>query len=161
MKMTMPVTRTDIFCFMLRNFLLRHIDRQEEHEDAMIENLEEDLPPEIHQNLISHCSLAYNSISANKTIMSRRELKKLGISEKPDETLGLLQITRSVTVFGRDTHYSFPHLSIQEFLAALHIQWMRNEDRETSAIQGLMENDPLNPVITFYAGLNKLKFEVF
>ena len=28
---------------MLRNFLLRHIDRQEEHEDEMIENLEEDL----------------------------------------------------------------------------------------------------------------------
>ncbi len=62
--------------------------------------------------------------------MSLYELKKLGISEKPDETLGLLQITRSVTVFGQDTHYSYPHLSIQEFLAALHIQWMKDEDGE-------------------------------
>ncbi len=153
----MPVTRTDLFGLMLRNFLLRHIHRQEGHEDAMIENLEEDLTPEIHQNLISHCLLAYNSISANKSVISRRELKKLGISEKPDETLGLLQITRSVAVFGRDTHYSFPHLSIQEFLAALHIQWMRDEDREASAIQKLMNNDPLDPVITFYAGLTKLR----
>ncbi len=153
----MPVTRTDLFSLMLRNFLLRHIDRQEEHEDVMIENLEEDLPAEIHQNLISHCLLAYNSISANKTIMSLRELKKLEISKRPDETLGLLQISRSVTVFGRDTHYSFPHLSIQEYLAALYIQWMRDEDREASAIQKLMDRDPLNPVITFYAGLTKLK----
>ncbi len=73
-----------------------------------------------------------------------------------DETL-TLQITHSVTVFGPDVHYNFPHLSIQEFIAALHIQWMRDEDREASAIQGLMDNDPLNPVITFYAGLTKLK----
>ncbi len=151
----MPVTRTNLFSLMLLNFLLRHIHQQEEHEDAMIENLEEDLPPEIHQNLVRHCRLAYNSISENKTIMSRRELKELGISEKPDETLGLLQITRSVTVFGQDTHYSFPHL--QDFLAALHIQWMRDEDGEASAIQKLMDNDPLDPVITFYAGLTKLK----
>ncbi len=48
----MPVTRTDLFSLMLSNFFLRHIHRQEEHEDAMIENLEEDLPPEIHQKLV-------------------------------------------------------------------------------------------------------------
>ncbi len=148
----MPVTRTDLFSLMLRNFFHRHI-----HEGVMIKNLEEDLPPEIYEKLVRHCLLAYNLISANKTVMSLYELKKLGISENPDETLGLLRITRSVTVFGQDTHYSFPHSSIQEFLSALHIQWMRDEDGEASAIQKLMDNDPLNPVITFYAGLTKLK----
>ncbi len=138
----MPVTRTDLFSLMLSNFFHRHI-----HEGVMIKNLEEDLPPEIYEKLFRNCLLAYNSIFANKTVMSLYELKKL---EKPDETLGLLRITRSVTVFGQDTHYSFPHLSIQEFLAALHI-------REASAIQKLMDDDSLNPVITFYAGLTKLK----
>ncbi len=153
----MPVTRTDLFTLMLNNFLLRHIHQQGEHEDPVIEDLEEDLPAEIYENLVKHCFLAYNSISANKSVMSRRELKKLGISEKPDETLGLLQISHSITVSGQDTHYSFPHALIQEFLAAHHIKWMRDEDEEASAIQKLMDNNPLNPVITFYAGLTKLK----
>ncbi len=34
---------------------------------------------------------------------------------------------------------------------------MRDEDREVSPIRELMDNDPLNHVITFYAGLTKLK----
>ncbi len=149
----MPVTRTDLFSLMLLNFLLTHIHQQKKHKVAMIKSLEKDLPPEIHQNLVKHCLLAYNLMSENKTVMSDYEL---GMSDET-LTLGLLQITHSVTVFGPDVHYNFPHLSIQEFMAALHIQWMRDEDREASAIQGLMDNDPLNPVITFYAGLTKLK----
>ncbi len=100
----MPVTCTDLFSLMLRNFLLTHIHQQIKHKVAMIKSLEKDLPPEIHQNLVRYCLLAYNSISENKTVMSDYEL---GMSDET-LTLGLLQITHSVTVFGPDVHYSFP-----------------------------------------------------
>ena len=157
----MPKTRTDLFNLMLCNFMVRHVRLRTEHEERSIRSLDSDLPPDVEHSLRKICLLAYNISISSKREVTYNELRELGM-EKPDENLGLLEITRDVTVYGPEDYYSFPHLSIQEFLAALHIKRMRNdskwdENEEASAIENFLNEDPLNPIITFHAGLTKLK----
>ena len=159
----MPKTRTDLFNLMLCNFMVRHVRLRTEHEERSIRSLDSDLPSDVEHSLGKICLLAYNVSISSKREMTYNELRELGM-EKPDENLGLLEITRDVTVYGPEDYYSFPHLSIQEFLAALHIKKMRNdskwdENKEASAIKNFLNEDPLNPIITFHAGLTKLKNE--
>ena len=152
-----PTTRTDLYTLMIINFLVRHMKAPSVRQyRGPIRDMDRDLPPEIDRKLRKLCLLAYNAVSSNKNAMTYSELMKEGM-EKPDESFGLLQIRESITVYGPEFIYSFPHLSIQEFLAAIHITRIGNEDEEASAIKRLDDEDPLNPVITFYAGLTKFK----
>ena len=152
-----PITRTGLYTLMISNFLVRHMKAPSVQQyRGPIRDIERDLPPEIDRKLRKLCLLAYNAVSSNKNVMTYSELMKEGM-EKPDESFGLLQIKESVTVYGPEFIYSFPHLSIQEFLAAIHIKRIGNEDEEASAIKRLDDEDPLNPVITFYAGLTKFR----
>ena len=152
-----PITRTGLYTLMISNFLVRHMKAPSVQQyRGPIRDIERDLPPEIDRKLRKLCLLAYNAVSSNKNAMTYSELMKEGM-EKPDESFGLLQIRESVTVYGPEFIYSFPHLSIQEFLAAIHIKRIGNEDEEASAIKRLDDKDPLSPVITFYAGLTKFK----
>ena len=152
-----PITRTGLYTLMIINFLVRHMKAPSVQQyRGPIRDIERDLPPEIDRKLRKLCLLAYNAVSSNKNVMTYSELMKEGM-EKPDESFGLLQIRESVTVYGPELIYSFPHLSIQEFLAAIHIKRIGNEEEEASAIKRLDDKDPLNPVITFYAGLTKFR----
>ena len=152
-----PITRTGLYTLMIINFLVRHMKAPSVQQYmGPIRDIERDLPPEIDEKLRKLCLLAYNAVSSNKNAITHSELKKEGM-EKPDESFGLLQIRESVTVYGPEFIYSFPHLSIQEFLAAIHIKRIGNEDEEASAIKRLDDKDPLNPVITFLCWTNQVQ----
>ena len=47
------------------------------------------------------------------------------------------------------------HLSIQEFLAAFHVSRLEKHS-QIAAVKSLFEQNPLSPVLTFYAGLTGL-----
>ena len=150
----MPRTRTDLFNLMLCNFIVRHLQTRTKHTERSIENLD-DLPPDIKSTLNELCLLAYNASISGRRKMKYCELEELGM-QKPDENFGLLEILNDKTVRGSDLYYSFPHLSIQEFLAALHVKSMGDEE-EALVIKKFLDKDPLNPIIPFHAGLTKLK----
>ena len=54
--------------------------------------------------------------------------------------------------------YKFSHLSLQEFLAAFHITQLSETD-QFSAFQLVYNQNPVSPILTFYAGFTKLASE--
>lgn len=58
-------------------------------------------------------------------------------------------------MYGANECYSFVHLSLQEYLGALYISQM-DEHQQVAAIKTVFDQNPLSPVLTFYAGLTGL-----
>ena len=52
-------------------------------------------------------------------------------------------------------YYSFVHLSLQEFLAALHMRDLRKSE-QIKVFETVLRQSPLSPVLTFYSGLTNL-----
>ena len=81
-------------------------------------------------------------------------LRLYGITDS-DNALGLLRAQLTITLNGPTQLYEFIHLSFQEYLAAFYICQMKEID-QIKAFGKIYEQNPLSPVLTFYAGLTKL-----
>ena len=158
LKENLPTTRTGLFDHLVRNFLYRHMLTRTSHEHCSINNLPEDLPSDIRKSLHKVSRLAYKSILKRKKVVDRQTLTEFGLSDI-DNALGFLQVHLRLTMYGTPSEcYSFVHLSLQEYLAALYIKQM-NEHRQVAAIKKVFDQNPLSPVLTFYAGLTGLTVE--
>ena len=146
----LPSTRTDIFESFVQNLLLRHMQQRTEHKITAVEDFES-LPRDILEKFNSICSLSFCGIKESKRVF---HLKDLGITSLTD-TLGLMQVHPQLTRSGIHSRYSFLHYAMQEFLAAYHISKM-TEEKQTETAREILHNNPLSPVLPFYAGLTKL-----
>ena len=61
-------------------------------------------------------------------------------------------------MYGLAKCYKFSHLSLQEFLAAFYITQLGEQD-QFSAFQLVYNQNPVSPILIFYAGLTKLVSE--
>ena len=59
---------------------------------------------------------------------------------------------------GVHKQYTFIHLSLEEYLAAFHITQM-DRHKQIEAVKKIFNQNPLSPVLTFYAGLSCLKID--
>ena len=68
----------------------------------------------------------------------------------------MLKVTKQLTLRGYAPYYSFLHSAVQNFLCAL---WMSetNEDKQLHDVSCIMNNDPMSPVLQFFAGCTQLK----
>ena len=147
-----PATQTGLYKPFISNFLLRHLDiRQAMAERPLIECLLNDVPVEIRDAFQKICSLAYHSSLEGKQLFTKKELghKDMDI----DNTLGLLQVHPQITMYGSERYYKFFHLSLQEFLAAIHL----SKHDQPSSIKKVLSKVPQRQVLPFYAGLTQLK----
>jgi hypothetical protein len=152
-----PITQTSLFKPLLSNFLVRHVEtRTDAYELPEIEDFTKDIPPIIQKAFWQICKLAYTDCTSSmkKKLFTSDEL--LGAKVSIDNSLGLLQIHPKITMFGHKRYYSFPHLSLQEFLAAVHISSWKKQSKQTRAIKDVMKQDPLSRILPFYAGLTHL-----
>ena len=78
-----------------------------------------------------------------------------GIDPTSHDTFGFLNVYHKFTESGAINVYAFPHLSLQEFLAVFHITQLKECDQIT-AFKQVYEQNPLNSVLSFYAGLTQL-----
>ena len=153
-KDSLPVTRTGLFYLFICNFLVRHLQTRTQHTSISITNLTKDLPFDFYLTLRRLSRLAYRALCEQVKQIDENMLKveKLTI----EDTLGLLEATPKITLCGPSCYYSFFHLSIQEFLAAFHMSHMKESDQIT-AVKFFFSRNALSPVLSFYAGLTKLK----
>ena len=153
-KDQVPTTQTELYIPLISNFLRRHMDSHFPHIDSpCIEDLLNDIPSEICESFDKVCLLAYSSSLSGKQLFTTKELGHATLIV--DNTLGFLQVHSSISRFGPKPYYRFDHLLLQEFLAAIHLSKLGNDD-QVSAVKQLLSMNPLSQILPFYAGLTKL-----
>ena len=152
----LPTTRTGLFDPLVRNFLLRHMKSRTPHQVSCISDLSKDLPSDTYQSLCKISQLAYQCIVDRDNLVSQTVLESKGINPTTHDTFGFLNIHHKFTVSGATNLYAFPHLSLQEFLAAFHITQLNKSD-QIAAFKQVYKQNPLSAVLSFYAGLTHLK----
>ena len=149
----LPVVQTELYKALINHFLNRHIQiRSDSSQHEPIESFK-DLSLEMKQPFLKLSEWAYKSSLLKKQLFTVKELGKANV--EIDNMLGFLQIQPKITMYGTERYYSFPHLSIQEFLAAVHIS-LKPDKFQPQLIEQLLDADPLNYALPFYAGLTGL-----
>ena len=157
---TIPETQTGINKLLISNLLARHIQKtMGEQRLATIKNYETDLEafPSIRDSFRKHCSLSYSALLINKRYFTIDDLHEVELNLQ-DDNLGLLQINIQTMTAALEYNrlYCFPHLSFQEFLAAIHLSLM-DQHQQIVEVEQLFYSNPLNPILSLYAGLTRLE----
>ena len=152
---TVPTTQTKLHDALIKNFLVRHVDsRVKAEEPCEIVSLLHDscLHHEICDSFRKMCLLAYKSVLNMKRFFTASDLEEANVRD----TLGLLDARSVITMFGSRQYHSFYHISVQEFLAAVHLSTMKGSE-QINAIKNFLGNNLIrSQVLSFYAGLTNL-----
>ena len=108
-----------------------------------------DLPPDVYKQFLGLCRMAYEGILNRQQLVFSAAHLPTGFSP-----LGLMQEVPQVYTRGKAS-YHFTHLTLQEFLSAVHISQLPT-DQQTKLIQNHLDSGHLTMTIRFVAGLTKL-----
>ena len=119
-----PTTLTQLYTDLLLSSLIRYISDHFVHQRIAIELKRKtevkmsDLPSEVQEQVRKLSQLAAEGL----------EKKQLIFDSIPCDHMGLMQSAEEERVIGRSVSYCFLHLTLQEYLAALHWSRMGSED---------------------------------
>ena len=149
----LPKTLTDLYYALTQTLLLRYLRGHPVHKKIRhIQSFEKDLPQEVYEQLLEISEIAYNGIYTDWG-----DSVQLIYSDLPPtfETLGLMQaVSQMYVTQGVNVSHNFLHLTVQEFLAALHISNMP-PDKQLKQFKRHKEGQ-FGVVLRFLAGLTKL-----
>ena len=149
----LPKTLTELYYTLTQVLLLRYLRGHSVYCKTIwnIQSLENDLPEEVYEQLLKISEIAYSGICTDwgKSV-------KLIYSDLPPafETLGLMQSVSQMYVRGVNMSHNFLHLTVQEFLAALHISNMSPEEQLKHFKRH--KEGRFRVVLRFLAGITKL-----
>ena len=149
-----PETLTGLYKAVTQTLLLRYLHGHPEYgqEDWVVRDIKRDLPEEVFTKLLNICHEAYKGICA----VEEDRVQLIFSNLCPGfETLGFMQsVPQLYTTQGAVVSHNFLHLTVQEFLAALHISLMSPE-QQLEHLKRHKEGK-LKVVLRFVAGLTKL-----
>ena len=149
----LPKTLTELYYALTQTLLLRYLRGHPVHKKIRhIQSFEKDLPQEVYEQLLEISEIAYNGICTDWG-----DSVQLIYSDLPPtfETLGLMQsVSQMYVTQGVNVSHNFLHLTVQEFLAALHISNMTPE-KQLKHFKRHKEGR-FRVVLRFLSGLTKL-----
>ena len=129
----LPTTLTELYTHIVLNVILRSI-KKTKHFTSLIGLESFDNIPAANQEMFwLTCAFAYNCLSEDQLVFTESKVAStfpqvLDSSEK-FLCLGLLQCARTLLPVGQGLSFHFVHLTIQEFLAALHLVTLPSEEK--------------------------------
>ena len=143
-----PNTLTELFDAFTLKTLVDHLSEQPPHSKQQLEvTTVNHLPREVYEQFQSLCRMAYEGI------LNRQQLV-FSTSHLPttDASLGMMQEVPQLYTKGKTYH--FIHLTLQEYLAAVHISHLPTDD-QTRMAQEHFSSGHFKMTIRFLAGLTK------
>ena len=120
-RCSLPKTSTELYTALAIILLLRHMHGKEKYRNMTAISSFNELPQEVYEQFLQICEVAYDGIATND-----REIKIM-FNDLPlhFENLGFMDsVTELYMTKGEITSHNFLHLTIQEYLAAVHISKM-------------------------------------
>ena len=170
----LPQTLTEVYQWFIIHTILRHLNRK-----RVLEDIRADLPPvdniedffsanDFHESVEKtfkesiketlHClgELALNGLQNGDHCFTRKvlvETCKIDESDFQFDGFGLLKPMQISLSTRSEPYYHFLHLSIQEFVAAMHVSKME----ASNAIKWLVHDKKYDAIIKFFCGLDQFK----
>ena len=143
-----PKTMTELYTSLVRTLLIRYLSDNPsyKHCTKIIEFT--DLPDKVYEQLQQICKTAYGGVANGQELI---------FYDLPDgfETLGLMQEVHELYVDKGDcVSYNFLHLTIQEYLAAVHLS-MQPMDVQIQHFKEKEAESSFVMVLKFLSGLTK------
>ena len=153
---SLPATVHGIFSSFAQHILSRYICERlgKTQEQSRVLSLD-NLPLELRCAFKKMCMIAFTGTRENKVTFSHSDLETVKESTTICE-MGLLQATPSVISNGKVVYYHFIHLSIQEYLSALHIARLP-ASAQISTFNSLFSDSRFSAVFQFYSAITKLR----
>ena len=148
----LPVTQTGLFKLLVCHICIRHMQLRSGGTELHIERLPHDLPSDLRESFDKLCLLAFTASMAKKRALFLSDLRQADFQEDVDNKLGILHISQTKSMYGLSKNYTFPHFALQQFQAAVHISQQKN-NKQVSFIRTLVQQDPLDELLPFHAGL--------
>ena len=127
----LPSTLTELYSQIVLNFILRNLKKSNFLDDITLSF--DSIPENLHDTFWLMCKFAFECLSQDRIVFSEKEIAPLfpQVLDSSDRLLcfGLLQCARSLLPVGQGLSFHFVHLTIQEFLAALHLVTLPSEEK--------------------------------
>ena len=152
----LPTTLTELYAHIVLNIIFRNIRKTNPVTSLIALESFDDIPAANQKMFWSTCAFAYNCFLENQLVFPERKVASTlpQVLDSSDKflCLGLLQCGQSLLPVGQGLSFHFVHLTIQEFLAALHLVTLPNEEK-LKVCKANARNDRFAMVWRFVFGL--------
>ena len=145
-----PTTMTELLTAFTLKILVDHLSTRPVHHKQLKITTFSDLPKDIYKQFQDLCKMAFEGI------LNRQQLV-FSVSDLPTgfASLGLMQEVHQLYTESGTSSYHFIHLTLQEYLAAVHISQLPAQE-QTRLFQEHVNSGHFKMTIKFLAGLTKL-----
>ena len=152
---TLPKTETEFYQDFTLSLLSRVIYKQDKQKNLSDINSCDELPKEVKDVFHKVCKLAFKATVDSRQVFKDSEVHDIhisGSSGSDKESIGLVVIDRYFAKFGVNNTYSFLHLTLQEYLAAVYISKL-NESEQISIVSMHCRESYLTVTLCFLFGI--------
>ena len=146
-----PTTMTELFTTFTLKTLVDHLSTHPMYHKLQLKvTTFSDLPTDVYKQFQDLCTMAYEGILNRQQLVFLAAHLPTGFA-----SLGLMQEVTQLYTEGKASSYHFIHLTLQEYLAAVHISQLPAH-KQTRLFQEYLDSGHFKMTIRFLAGLTKL-----